>query len=152
MSMRTFVALSTAASVLAASAGAFALDGTFSSDGSKQKFGADKLVGLKYEVKSPRDIATGQASGKRQHAPVCIYKAGSATSAQYFQATVNNEVLKSVSIELSNGVHIKLTTANVASFAILDTDGKDLEEVCFTFQKIEISQGKGVVAMDDWMK
>lgn len=152
MSLRSFVALSTAVSVLVASAGAFALDGTFSAESSKQKFGADKLVGLKYEVKSPRDVATGQASGKRQHAPVCIYKAASATSAQYFLATVTNEALKSVSFELSNGVRIRLTNASVASFAILGADGKDLEELCFTFQKIELSQGKGVVAVDDWAR
>jgi hypothetical protein len=34
--------------------------------------GAD--AGAKHEIKSPRDVATGQASGKRQHAPVKFQK------------------------------------------------------------------------------
>src|SRR5438874_4351293 len=39
-----------------------------------------KLQQASYEVKSPRDIATGQASGKRQHGSITIVKEWGAAS------------------------------------------------------------------------
>jgi hypothetical protein len=39
-----------------------------------------KLQQASYEVKSPRDVATGQASGKRQYAPIKIVKEWGAAS------------------------------------------------------------------------
>lgn len=41
-----------------------------------------KLQQASYEVKSPRDIATGQASGKRQHGSITIVKEWGAASPQ----------------------------------------------------------------------
>src|SRR6266850_1978560 len=63
----------------------------------------NKIAGLSfsYEVKSPRDAATGNASGKRQHSPVRIVKAVGAASPQIFQALVNNEVLTEVTFEFT---------------------------------------------------
>ena len=43
---------------------------------------AGKLQQASYEVKSPRDIATGQASGKRQHGSITIVKEWGAASPQ----------------------------------------------------------------------
>ena len=43
---------------------------------------AGKLQQAAYEVKSPRDIATGQASGKRQHGSITIVKEWGAASPQ----------------------------------------------------------------------
>lgn len=37
----------------------------------KGKIGA---IGFSHEVASPRDVATGQASGKRQHMPITFVK------------------------------------------------------------------------------
>src|SRR6266850_197479 len=87
--------------------------------------GKDKILGLgfSYELKSPRDVATGQASGKRQHLPIKIVKEWGASTPQFFQALVNNEVLSEVKLEFlktnANGEEyvyytIKLTDGNVA--------------------------------------
>ena len=61
----------------------------------------DKIPALafSYEVTSPRDVATGQASGRRQHGPVTFVKAWGAASPQLFQALTTNEVLKTVLFE-----------------------------------------------------
>ena len=61
----------------------------------------DRLSGISfhYSVGSPRDAASGQASGKRQHQPVSFVKEWGAASPQLFQAAVTNEVLKSVLFE-----------------------------------------------------
>lgn len=58
------------------------------------------LLTFSYGVEAPRDIATGQASGKRQHQPIVITKEWGASSPQLYQALVSNEVLTSVVIQL----------------------------------------------------
>ncbi len=127
---------------------------------------ADRIEALSvsYEVQSPRDVATGQASGKRQHKPVAITKEWGPATPQLFQALVTNEVLKSVLIEFvavgrdgrSEVAHsMRLTNATVAhlrQFTEKEQAGlRPLEEVSFTFQKIEINNNRGrTAAMDDW--
>jgi type VI protein secretion system component Hcp len=61
-------------------------------EGTKQGvFAAAKggnIAGLRfgYTVKSPRDAATGQATGRRQHGPVVVTKMVGTASPQIFQA------------------------------------------------------------------
>jgi type VI secretion system secreted protein Hcp len=141
-------------------------------EGAKQgKFKGDKITGLgfSYEVQSPRDQATGQASGKRQHKPIVLTKEWGASTPQIFQALVTNEVLKSVLFEFfhttTEGVEevyhtVKLTNATISelrqrSGAVPQDDQKDLrnvEDVSFTFAKIEIENKPGkTAASDDWL-
>jgi type VI secretion system secreted protein Hcp len=132
----------------------------------------NKVAGLRYryEVTSPRDMATGQASGKRQHGAIQFTKEWGAATPQFFQALVTNEVLSSVLFEFvrtsPEGVEevhttIRLTNATVASIehSIGDTkqervfDTAELETVSFTFQRIEIENKYGkTAAADDWTK
>jgi type VI secretion system secreted protein Hcp len=93
-----------------------------------QKGFEGKIAGLKfhYDVLSPRDPATGMATGKRQHKPVMITKEWGAASPQLFQALVTNEVLSEVVIDFVSvdpkGVmalshSIKLTNAGIADIS-----------------------------------
>src|SRR6187551_500887 len=118
-----------------------------------------KIAGLSYrhEITAPRDVATGQASGKRQHGPVTITKEWGASSPQLFQALVKNEVLKSVFVEfvhttpdgLEEVYHtVKLVNATVSKIAQSTGSGEsastakttavydthELEEISFTYQ------------------
>jgi len=129
---------------------------------------AGKIKGLAfhYQVTSPRDSATGQSSGKRQHSPVTFVKMWGASSPQLFAAAVSNEVLNSVLFEFveTNQIGeeqvfqtIKLTNATVASLkqdasaAYGGHDLQDLEEVSITFQSIEMeNKTTQTVAKDDW--
>jgi type VI secretion system secreted protein Hcp len=137
---------------------------------SSRKGSENKSSGVRfqYEVKLPRDINTGQATGKRQHGPVIITKLWGSASPQLFQALVTNEALKSVLIEFvrtnPQGQEyifqiIKLTNASIASirqYANVANPGETvtpggLEDVAFTFQRIEITNQDGkTMAMDDW--
>jgi len=119
-----------------------------------------------YEVISPRDVGTGQPTGQRQHRPVTISKEWGASSPQLFQAAVTNENLKSVLFEFpvtdAHGVEvvhysIKLTNASVASYKMYTvehaTSGHtfEVEDVSFTFQKIQMDDLAGKTAAgDDW--
>ncbi len=130
----------------------------------------NKIEGLAFdwEIKSPRDIATGQPSGKRQHGPITITKEWGPASPQLFQALCNNEVLKSVLFEFirtgdpgEEFVHhtIKLVNATVAKMKPSigmtkheeHADIHEIEEISFTYQRVEIENKVGkTMATDDW--
>ncbi len=107
------------------------------------------VVEFGYELSSPRDLASGQASGKRQHRPVVITKECGPATPQLFQACITNEVFESVVLDCygSDGtstdalVHtVKLTHAAVSQFhQFTDPRLGLLERVSLTFEKIEIS-------------
>ena len=134
-------------------------------EGTKQgvfgaKGGAIPGFRFSYAVKSPRDVATGQASGKRQHGPIVVTKVVGTASPQIFQALTTNELLKSVGIELpggeGSGYTIKLSNATVSEIKqyteVLNGQALVLEDVSFTFQKIEVQDpGTKTMAIDDWM-
>jgi type VI secretion system secreted protein Hcp len=125
--------------------------------------------GFLYEVKSPRDAATGQISGKRQHMPITITKEWGAASPQIFQALVTNEVLETVLFEIvqttpegTEEVYytIKLINATIADLKqYLDETKQNpsfathaFEDVSFTFQTIEVEHNiEKTAASDDWM-
>lgn len=130
-----------------------------------------KIAGLAYQhqIIAPRDISSGQASGKRQHGPVVITKEWGAASPQLFQALVTNEILTSVVIEFyhttAEGVEenyhtVKLKNATVSKIVqstgsssktanTLDTH--ELEEISFTYQRIEMENlTHKTSAEDDW--
>ena len=131
-----------------------------------------RLVGLNFDylVKTPRDAATGQISGKRQHGPVMFTKEWGAASPQLFQALVSNETLKSVVFEFyqtnAQGAEelatmVKLTNAVISEihqYSPETTSGshtgagrRQLEDVSFTFGTIEIQHVPGkTMATDTW--
>jgi type VI secretion system secreted protein Hcp len=131
----------------------------------------EKIPGLQfsYGVQAPRDVATGMASGKRQHAPVVAVKEVGASSPQLFQACTTNEVLKSVLFEFVRTTKegkeevyfaIKLTNATVASVKQYTagsakhsdaTDVHELEEAAFTFERVDMEHRVAKTsASDDW--
>lgn len=115
------------------------------------------------ELNTPRDPATGQISGKRQHRPVRIQKTWGPASVQLYSALLKNEPL-AVTIDFvvpdpATGQPIldhtlKLTGASVASFRSHSEPGQvpayDIVEL--VFQKIELIDHKlkaGVT--DNWV-
>lgn len=124
---------------------------------------------IDYEVSAPYDISSGHASGKRIHKPITITKAWDANTPLLFTALTTNEVLKTVEFnfvlpnkEGKEEVYftITLTDAVVAAQKLymsgggqkmLREDVHDLEDVSFTFRKIEVeSKLAKTMATDDW--
>jgi len=123
---------------------------------------AGGIAGLRfsYAAMSPRDLASGQASGNRQHSPIVVTKMVGTASPQIFQALTTNEVLKSVLVVLpgeeGSGYTIKLSNATVSEIKQYteELNGRAvvLEDVSFTFQRIEVQDpGTKSMATDDWM-
>jgi type VI secretion system secreted protein Hcp len=145
--------------------------GKFKPESMREKH-KEKIAGISfhYNVKSPRDAASGQASGKRTHHPVTFVKEWGPATPQLFQALTTNESLKSVLFEFvktdKNGEEyvyhtIKLVNASVSEIdQYLAGDSKqdqshdvhELEKISFTFQRIELENKDGkTMSVDDWL-
>jgi len=125
-------------------------------------------VGFSYEITSPRDAASGQATGKRRHGAVTFTKEWGAASPQLFAALVTNEPIKSALFEFVRtndvGVEhvfhtIKLTDAAITSIhqyiAAQDEqelENAELEDVALTFRAIEIANLDGKTSASDSMR
>ena len=136
--------------------------GLFKGDNPTSKAGANMIVvvGYQYSVISPRDLASGLPSGQRQHHPVVVTHELGASSPQFFQALVTNELLDSVVITFSktatNGSEVvfyvvTLTNASASELHQHTSGTTVLEDIAFTFQKIEqLDKVAGTQASDDW--
>jgi type VI secretion system secreted protein Hcp len=134
-------------------------------EGQKQGLISGKagILGSRFShgVKSPRDAASGLATGKRLHSPVIYTKTLGSSSPQLFSAMATNEVLKSVVVSVPGadggpGYLIKLTNASISEIKqyteMVNGRATVFEDVSFTYQKIEVQDlGTGAVAVDDWL-
>jgi type VI secretion system secreted protein Hcp len=150
--------------------------GQFKGEGIQDKRKDKWMPALSFTMglKSPRDIATGHPSGKRQFDQVTIVKEWGAASPQGLTSCATNEVLSEVVIEFTrtnpNGESfvyqtVKLTDATIAQIVRFTGDaegastsrqpaGADtmaLERWSFTFRKIEVDDKDGkTMFLDDW--
>jgi len=122
------------------------------------------------EILSPRDPASGLATGKRQHLPVTIVKQVDQSSPKLWTALVSNETLITWELRFwAPGVPdaatekqiytVILTNASIASMHEFMKDNQApsqatlplQEQISFTYQKIEWVWTEGAItAMDDW--
>jgi type VI secretion system Hcp family effector len=113
-----------------------------------------------YQLNQPIDSSSGNATGKRHHAPLIIAKPLGGTSPLFFSACATNENLKSVILEFTQidstgnektAYRIRLTNAHIISIHQFTEHGQEMEEISFTFKKIEqASLLANTISMDDW--
>jgi type VI secretion system secreted protein Hcp len=97
-----------------------------------------------------RDASSGLEPGKRRHEPIVIRKEIDAASPRLFRALATNEVFPSVVFEFHGGTY-SLQKALVTSVHHVTAGGHELEEVSFTYQKIEWTLTKGGKSFtDEW--
>jgi type VI secretion system secreted protein Hcp len=136
------------------------------------------VLRVDYQVESPRDVATGKASGKRYHRPLTILKEWGASSPQFFAACWTNELISTLKLTFwqkdANGAdqqHYQITltnayvvkaraytgdansddsSANTAKNAS-EYDTMELEEISFAFDKIQVEDMIAkTIAADSW--
>jgi len=118
------------------------------------------VTGYQFDIVSPRDSATGQASGKRQFKPVVVTHVMGGSSPQFLTAAATNETLMSVVINFFrtnredgsvNYYRVTLTDATVSEVRQYTSGADLLEDDSFTFRKI---QQEDLIAHtifeDDW--
>jgi type VI secretion system secreted protein Hcp len=131
------------------------------------------ILAFTMELASPRDPATGQATGKRQYQPVTVTKEWGAASPQGLAACSTNEVLTTVRIEFvkthANGEEYIYQTVTLTDATISDVnrftgdlliaeglpggsrDPAGLERWSFTFREIQVDDADGKTTfLDDW--
>ena len=67
-------------------------------DRDTNKNGSIALLGVEHGIASPRDVATGLASGKRQHQPIVVTKETDRTSPVLTQMLVTNEAISALTL------------------------------------------------------
>ena len=110
-----------------------------------------QVTGFSHEIISPRDPASGLATGKRQHQPIVLTKQLDATTPLFLSALVTNEILTNVTLGLSEGgqqvATVVLTHASISDYTAHGTT----EKWSFTYQKITWTWlNGGITATDDW--
>lgn len=151
-----------------------AMQGKFKPESLRQKDRID-AISFSQEVITPRDLATGQSSGRRQYQPIIIVKSAGASSPQFLQALINNELLKKVTIEFTKTnpsgeeyvfYRVTLEDARLAGYKqftmspteggatakhVSASEGNLFDEIKFTFRKISVESTDGkTMAADDW--
>ncbi len=142
--------------------------GMFAGDGgggkSKNRI---RIYSYSFAGHSPRDPATGQATGRRQYHPVIVSKEWGIASPEVWTAFANNERLTEVLIEfIASNPHgieqvdhtIKLTNATISEVRDITervpppdgTEMRPLHEISFVFEKIEMQDKSGKTFIDDW--
>jgi type VI secretion system secreted protein Hcp len=134
----------------------------------KGREGSIEVDSTSHDIVSPRDAATGAATGKRQHKPLVVTIELDRALPQLYSALVNNEVLTTVELKFyrtgAAGTElqfytVKLSNASIASIHFVQPNSKlpeqtriaETAEVSFTYQKIEWTwTDGGVKAQDDW--
>jgi type VI secretion system secreted protein Hcp len=135
------------------------------------KLAEAQIEGIKFsmQITSPRDAASGLPTGKRQYSPITFTKLWGPSSPQFLLALSRNEVLTSVTFQFLKAMPtgqevvfqvITLTNATVSSVrryiglagANEAPDTRELEDISFTFQKIEVTDkaAGGATFADDW--
>ncbi len=134
----------------------------------KGREGMMQVLAYSHEIVSPRDPATGQASGRRQHNPLKVVIPQSRSLPPLFQALSQNKVLPKVellfyktNVEGLEYLAFTYTLTNAGIQAIRpwmpnkhDASTADYGaevEVAFTYQKIEWNDlSSATTAGDDW--
>ena len=139
----------------------------------KGKEGKIMVIAVSHEIVSPRDTASGQATGKRQHKPFVITKELDQSSPKLYTTLCTNENITEFELQFFapkatagtgvgtevNHYTVKLTNAHIVDirFAMLNNKNPELtrcaeyEEVAFTYQKINWTWvNGGIMAEDDW--
>ncbi|MBB6048839.1 type VI secretion system tube protein Hcp [Armatimonas rosea] len=110
-----------------------------------------QLWGFEWEIVSPRDPASGAATGRVQHKGVRLLRKVGAGSVQLFQALVTNENFTVVQLSFfgapskGSGAEamlqsITLNNASLASYRQFEQPGVGLmEELVLTYQKLTIT-------------
>lgn len=131
------------------------------------------VIAVSHEVLSPRDSASGQATGKRQHKPFVITKELDKSSPLLYKALINNENISEWELQFwtpqvaaATGVGaerqhytVKLQNARICDikFSMLNNRNPELvrfaeyEEIAFTYQKITWTWNDGgITSEDNW--
>jgi len=121
----------------------------------KGREGKIAVSAVDHSILSPRDAATGLASGKRQHQPLMISKEVDRSSPLLHQMQAFNDVAKKWELQFwraspTTGQEQQIFTIRLTNAVISSVHEQSLnEDVAFSYEKIEwVWVDGGITAMD----
>lgn len=129
--------------------------GTMDVTPSKSPHLSGNILGFSMSASTPINMASGTASGKRQHNPISITRPADGASANFVVMASTNETIKKLSIKIGQLTYT-LTNATVVNQSIVagtfdPASGETaIEELQFTYQKLQVDYVGKTVATDDW--
>jgi type VI secretion system secreted protein Hcp len=126
------------------------------------------VIGFSHEVVSPRDAASGMASGKRQHKPIVITKEIDKSSPilanvlynnenvttwelRFWQPSPSGQEVQHYTVELKNASIAGIRSEMLNNKYPENMQHREREHVSFTYQKvIHTWEDGGITAEDDW--
>jgi type VI secretion system Hcp family effector len=112
--------------------------------------GQTRVLNVEAEILAPRDIATGQASGKRQYKPILLTKAMGLSTPQLQQHQAANQAISALTLTFvqktpnqpDKTAHtIALTNALISTNTTLVANGTSAQKLGFNYQKVSVSAG-----------
>lgn len=125
--------------------------------------GSWQVISFTHEVTSPRDAASGLATGKRQHMPLRLRMEYDRSLPMLYSAMFNADVLPELVVSVFDpndkaakapAFTFTLTNAVISEMRVVSPkDGEQVIEVGLTYQKIAVTWKEGnITATDDWEK
>lgn len=93
----------------------------------------------KVTAATPRDAASGMATGRRMHKPFTITKEIDVASPKLVQACASGQHMQEVDVDLGTARY-KLEDVVISSDNKSSSGGRPIETLTFTYQKIEMTQ------------
>lgn len=121
------------------------------------------VLDLRHTLISPRDVVSGQASGKRRHAPIVVVKDVDRSSPMLTSAWVRNDVLTTWRLDVfgtdqfgrrRSAYTIELRNAFVVEISLTAPESSSLprEAVSFAYEGITWTwRDGGISAADEWL-
>jgi type VI protein secretion system component Hcp len=134
-----------AAPVLLAERTYMTVDGIKGPETWKKHEGQFEVESFELEQSSPRDRATGQATGKRQFSEAIVVVRKSSATPKFRQALSHNQVIKTITID--DGIEV--TTLSDVTVVGVKEAGTGKVQLRFVYKKISWSSG-GNVFEDEW--
>lgn len=130
----------------------------------KGREGTYPITALSHGITTPRDAASGQATGRRQHKPLTFTMAVDQSTPQLLTALTNNEALSACTFNFwrptttatggaeKNYFRLQLGNARVTDYSLSGRPGgADTVTFSLTYQKISWTwTDGGITAVDDW--
>ena len=126
------------------------------------------VIGINHAVVSPRDAASGMASGKRQHKPLTVVKELdkstpilanvlynneniTAWELRFWQPSPSGQEVQHYTIELVNATISEIRTEMLNNKYPENMQHREREHISFTYQKIiQTWEDGGITCEDDW--
>jgi type VI secretion system Hcp family effector len=125
--------------------------GKFRGDNQQQNQDRMGVLATTMEVSTATDAASGMVRGRRQHQPFIVKKLAGASSPQFLQALISNELLKKVTVEFT-GINQNGEQMTTYVITLENVRVAGLKQYAATPENVSVKSGMMSTALFDEIK